>query len=57
MWDQATDVPDISETNSNIRLWNVGVKRKHKIQIKSILKKSIKKNLRTHQKKWWYMAD
>ena len=30
---QATDVTNISETSDNIRLWNVGAKRKHKIQI------------------------
>jgi uncharacterized protein YutD len=33
------------------------LKRKHKIQIKSIWKKGTKKNLRTHQRKWWHMAD
>jgi len=54
---QATDVPNTSETRGNIRLWNVGAKRKHKIQIKGIWKKGIKKNLRTHQRKRWHMAD
>jgi hypothetical protein len=37
-----------SETSGNIRLWNVGAKREHKNQIKSIWKKGIKKNLWTH---------
>ena len=30
---------------------------KHKIQIKGIWKEGIKKNLRTHQRKRWHMAD
>jgi len=33
---RATDVPNISETGGNIRLQNVGVKRKYNIQIKGI---------------------
>jgi hypothetical protein len=31
--------------------------KENKIQTKSIWKKGIKKNLRTHQRKWWYTAD
>jgi len=45
---KAADVPNISETSGNIRLWNVGAKRKHKNKIKGIRKEGIKKNLRTH---------
>ena len=54
---QATDEPNISETSGNICLWNVGAKRKHKNQIKGIRKECTKKNLRTHQRKWWHMAN
>jgi hypothetical protein len=45
------DVPNISETGGNVHLWNVGAKRKHRIQIKGIWKEGTKKNLRTHQRK------
>jgi len=38
----------VRQTSGNIRLWNVGAKRKHKIQIKGIWKEGIKKNPRTH---------
>jgi len=41
----------------NIRLWNMGAKRKHKNQIKGIWKKGTKKNQWTHQRKRWHMAD
>ena len=51
------DVPNISETSGNMRLCNVGAKRKHKIQIKGIWKEGTKKNLRTHPKKRGHMAD
>ena len=54
---QAMDVPNISETSGNICLWNVGAKRKYKNQIKVIRKESTKKNLRTHQRKWWHMVN
>jgi len=47
----------VRQTSGNIRLWNVGAKRKHKIQIKGIWKEGTKKNLWTHQRKQWHMVD
>jgi len=47
----------VRQTSGNTCLWNMGAKRKHKIQIKGIWKEGTKKNLRTHPKKRGHMAD